>query len=230
MPLTLPRQHVAVNDESPLTQKFKGHGSGGFSVAVISVSVLWLFVLSSQLALKKFSRWAFGNFFNEPNRLGALVIGQSSAAKGADFLFSRFPAPFEYDERGDLFAVKLIRQADGCRSGDRRMLIQNFVDLARIDIFTAAYDHVAFAIDDVEEAVSVAIANVARVKPAVAKRGRGCFRIPVVAFENVFAAQDNFAEFSIGHFIVLVVEDFHLVSDRHAAGAGPPLLVGGIES
>src|SRR5438128_7380492 len=110
------------------------------------------------------------------------------------------------------------------------MLIKDFIDLARINIFAAANDHVSFAIDNVKEAVLIAIANIAGVKPAVAKSGRVRLAILEIAFEYVLAPQDDFAKLTIRNFIVLVVNNPHFISDWQAARAGATALVRGIES
>src|ERR1043166_2771183 len=110
------------------------------------------------------------------------------------------------------------------------MLIKNFVDFARVNVFAAANDHVALAIDNKEEAIFVAIANVAGMKPAIAKRDGSCFGIAVIAFQNVFTAQDDLAEFSSLHLVVVIVHYPHFVSNRFAAGAGPASFIRRIES
>jgi hypothetical protein len=61
-------------------------------------------------------------------------------------------------------------------------MIQDGLNLQRIDADAAAFDHVLFSADDIEVAVFVEISQVAGVKPSVAKRrvcGRGIFIIPL---------------------------------------------------
>src|SRR6185436_19942309 len=106
------------------------------------------------------------------------------------FLLSRLHSVFENNEGRHLFAVKLIGNTDGGSGGHRRVLIENFINFARIDVLASANDHVGLAIDDVKEALLVTIANVAGVKPATPKRTFGRFGIFEIAFENVFASQD----------------------------------------
>src|SRR5205814_4059809 len=116
------------------------------------------------------------------------------------------------------------------RGSHGRMLIEHFINLSRINVFTAADDHVALAIDDEEEAVFISIANVAGVKPTVAKRALSRFRILEIAFENVFAAQDDLTEFTIVNFVVIVIENSHLIPDWQAARSWPPTFIRRIES
>jgi hypothetical protein len=78
-------------------------------------------------------------------------------------------------------------------------------------------DHVGFAIGDVEESIGVSVADIARVKPSTAKRLVGRVRILEIAFENIRSAKDYLAQFAVGHFVIVVVDDLHLVPDRFAA-------------
>src|SRR5260370_1530643 len=97
------------------------------------------------------------------------------------------------------------------------MLIEYFVDLARIDVLAATNDHVALAIDDVEESILVAITDVAGVKPTIPECCLGRLRTLEVTFENVLATQNYFAQFAIGNIAVIVIHDFHLIPNRQAA-------------
>src|SRR5216684_1855397 len=67
----------------------------------------------------------------------------------------------------DLFAVTFVRHADDRRFGHRGMRIEDFFDLARVDVESAAQDHVLLAIDDEVITLVVARGDVARVKPSV---------------------------------------------------------------
>jgi hypothetical protein len=50
------------------------------------------------------------------------------------------------------------------------VLVEDLLDLARVDVVAAADDHVLLAVDDEEVAVLVDAGHVARVEPAVLDR------------------------------------------------------------
>src|SRR5437764_12222493 len=69
-----------------------------------------------------------------------------------------------------------------------RMLVEDLVNLARIDLESGDDDHLLFAVDDEEVAVSVHADDVAGVKPAIAEReGRLIGSLPVAVHENGYA-------------------------------------------
>src|SRR5258708_17557152 len=109
------------------------------------------------------------------------------------------------------------------------MLIENFVYLARINILTTTNDHVGFAIDDEEVTILVAIADVSRMKPTIAKGGCSSFWILVIALQNILAAQNDFTELAVSDFFVVVVKDFHFISDRQTTRTRASALVGRIK-
>src|ERR1051326_8965893 len=109
------------------------------------------------------------------------------------------------------------------------MLIKHLIDLARINVFATANDHVRLSIDNVKKSVRIAITNVAGVKPAVAKRGVVGSVVLVITFENVLAALNDLAELTLGHFAIFFVNDAHLVADRKSARTGTTSLIRRIE-
>src|SRR5258708_2428754 len=110
------------------------------------------------------------------------------------------------------------------------MLIEDFVDLARVDVFAAANDHVGFAIYDEEVTILVAIANVSGMKPTVAKSDRRSFWILVIAFQDILAAQNNLTQLAVRNLPVVIVKDSHFISDRQTARTGTSALIWRIES
>src|SRR5437588_795960 len=107
-----------------------------------------------------------------------------------------------------------MRNADRRGCGDRGMLIEHFVDFAWINILAAANNHVALAIDDEEESILVPITNIAGMKPAVAKGLLSSFGILEITFQNVVAAQNDFSKFPVRNVIIVVVNNFHFISNR----------------
>ena len=114
---------------------------------------------------------------------------------------------------------------------DGRMRHDDFFELARIDVVAAAKDHVFFAVDDREIAFVVHDADVAGVKPAVAKGFGGRLGAFVVALHHVCAANDDLAAFAARHLVVVVVKALDLdAEDRLADRSGFRRLFEMIES
>src|SRR4051812_41282080 len=91
-----------------------------------------------------------------------------------DDLVCELVAVTEYDDRGDGLAPLLVRRTDDAYLGDRRVLRDDVLDLAREHVEAAGDDHVLGAVDDVPEAVLVLTGDVTGVHPAVAEGlGRG---------------------------------------------------------
>src|SRR4029434_5846246 len=67
----------------------------------------------------------------------------------------------------DLLPVRRVGDGDHGRLGHRRVLVQHFLDLPRVDVVAAPDDQVLFAVDDVEVAVLVLAGQVAGPEPAV---------------------------------------------------------------
>src|SRR6266536_6108311 len=128
----------------------------------------------SQFAFQQFTGRTLWNVRDDMNRLGAFVICEIFPAMIDQILLGDLCSILQHDERGNFFPVERVGNADGCRRGDRRMLIEHFINLARINIFATANDHVGFAVHDVKESILVAIADIASMKPAVAERLFGC--------------------------------------------------------
>ena len=61
----------------------------------------------------------------------------------------------------DLFAVDLIRHADGCGIEDAGMLEQNLVDFLRRDVDAAADDHILGASGNADEAFGILDSQIA---------------------------------------------------------------------
>ena len=116
----------------------------------------------------------------------------------------------QHDDRLHLLAVRLVRHADDRDLGDGLVGHQHFFQLARVDIESAADDHVLQPVDDVEVALLVQAADVARVEPPVADRFSRRFGPLVVALHDVVAADDDLAALADGQAIVLLVDDAHL--------------------
>ena len=100
------------------------------------------------------------------------------------------------------------------------MLHQRVLHLDRRDVLAAADDDVLLAVAELDVAVGMHDAEVARVEPAARERLRGRLGIAEVALHHVVAAHHDLADRRAvgGHVAQLVVDDaqVHGVVERHA--------------
>src|ERR1700731_3107335 len=108
----------------------------------------------------------------------------------------------QYDTSHHEFTPLLIRYSEDRRFANRGMFVDDRFDLAGINIFATCDDHVFQAVEDVEIAVRILIADVSRAKHSVSKRESRVLRIVPVAPHNVGASCDQFP----------MLPDFHLPS------------------
>src|SRR3546814_6829856 len=71
------------------------------------------------------------------------------------------------DDRCRFLAQRAVRDTDDRAVGDRGMLVEDILDLRRIDILAAAQHHVLRAVNDEEETLRVDPREVAGADPAV---------------------------------------------------------------
>src|SRR3954465_8699851 len=106
------------------------------------------------------------------------------------------------------------------------MLVNNGFDLAAIDILSTRGDHAFRAVEDVEKAVRVAVANVAGSKHSVSKREAGLLRIVPVTAHNIRAARHELTAVSRSELPSGFVHDTHVnARARPATGREPVLRV-----
>ena len=98
---------------------------------------------------------------------GRLEGGEMLADESAQFPLARLHARLQSYDRRRLFAEYPVRQADDGGIHDRRMAVQNLLDLDAVDVLAAADQHVLLAIDDVEEALLVDLREIAGLEPVV---------------------------------------------------------------
>src|SRR5699024_8612992 len=94
-------------------------------------------------------------FADEFDVLRNLEMGNLVLAVGTQRALVDFLAGVQLHPGDDLFAVLFIRYANHLDIGHGRMGIQEFFDFARVDIFTAADDHVLAAADDLDVSLSI---------------------------------------------------------------------------
>src|ERR1700722_17828772 len=100
-----------------------------------------------------------------------------------------------------------VGYSEDCGFANRRMCVNDSFHLTGINIFATGDDHVFQAIEDVEIALPILIADVSRAKHSVSKCESGVFRIVPVAPHDVGAPGDQFAALPDFHFLSSLVLD-----------------------
>ena len=100
------------------------------------------------------------------------------------------------------------------------MAHDDLLDVARVDVDAAGDDHVLLPIHQVEKAILVEIAQVARVEPAVADGQCRQVGALVVARHEHGAAADDLAHLARRHVVAGLVDDAHLLEGRRHADRG----------
>src|SRR5436305_4828018 len=121
-------------------------------------------------------------------------------------------ALLQRDRGCHLLAVLVMGNAQHGGLANIWMLVEHFLDLARVDVVAASDDHLLLAIDDEEVTVFIDLRHIARVKPAVANRlGGGVVLVPV-ALHHVVPPDHDLADLARRHLVALIVDDSHLDS------------------
>src|ERR1700752_2470163 len=106
------------------------------------------------------------------------------------------------------------------------MLVNDGFDLAGIDVLSTRDDHVLQAVDDVEIAVGVAVADVARSKHSVSEREPGFLRTVPVTAHDIRPARHQLATVSRSELASGSVHDSQVdAGTRPATGREPVLRV-----
>src|SRR5579863_10290585 len=121
--------------------------------------------------------------------LGQIVRGQNDSG-------------LQHDTGRHEFTPPEVRDPENCYLANRRMLIDDRFDLAGINIFAACDDHVLHAVENVEIAVRILIADVSGAEHSVSKCESRVFRIVPVPPHDIGAPCDQFT----------VLRDFHFFS------------------
>ena len=96
---------------------------------------------------------------------------------------------------------------------------QRIFDFCRVYIFAARHDHVFDSVENIDIAVFVEVARVARLKPATFDDRLGSFfgHVPI-ALHNLTRANPNFTNFTIRHIFACVrVDDSQLNARKRFA-------------
>jgi hypothetical protein len=123
-----------------------------------------------------------------------------------------------------------VRDADHGGLGDRRVLVEDLLDLTRVDVVAAADDQVLLAVDDEEVAVGVLAGQVAGAEPPVGDRLPGRLLAGPVALHQTVAPDRDLADLA-GRDVAAVEPDQPQLDalDGGADRAGLAVAVGMVE-
>src|SRR5262249_7483168 len=162
------------------------------------------------LAAEDLAGGALGQLVDQPEVAGVLVRRDPVLHVRPQFLGRGRGAGLERDGRADLLAELVVGDPDHGRLGDRGMLVEDLLDLARVDVVAAADDHLLLAVHDEEVAVLVHPGQVTSPEPAVRDRlGRGLGLAPV-ALHHVVAADGDLADLADGERGAVGADHAHL--------------------
>src|SRR5580704_1040421 len=153
-----------------------------------------------------------------------LVIGERSTTMCDQFTLAQSLSRLSRDASGHEFAPLRIRYAKDRCFTDRRVLVDDGLDLARIDIFTAGNDHVLETIEDIKIPVCIPVAEVSRAKEAVSERLHGFSRIIPIAAHDVCASSHQFAMTPGFKFLSRLVHDPQVDSRARSPARHEPVL------
>src|SRR3954453_2968745 len=117
------------------------------------------------LALEDLPRRALRQLLEEPDDARVLVGGDPLLHVLAHLLRRELHAVVADDRSADLLAPLVMGDTEPRRFADLRVLVEDLLDLARVDVVAAADDQVLLAVDDEEAAVLVDPRHVAAVEP-----------------------------------------------------------------
>src|SRR4029078_1140648 len=118
---------------------------------------------------------ALRQLVNQPDLPRVLVGGDLVAGERAQFLRGRAGVRLQRHGRADFLAEVVVGYPDHGHLAHRRVLVQDFLDLAWVDVVAAPDDHVLLAVDNVEVAVLVDLGQVSAAAPDVGDRLGGGF-------------------------------------------------------
>src|SRR5215210_3819029 len=127
-------------------------------------------LLVSEHASQELADGTLGQLVAELDRFGGFIGGEALFAEGQYLVLCRLTLRLLDHERLDRLAAVLVRDTDGYRFGHPLVLVQNLLDLSRVDVVAARGDHILLAVHDTEVTVLVHTRHVASVEPAVPER------------------------------------------------------------
>src|ERR1039458_5938213 len=182
------------------------------------------------MGLENFSGDVAGEAGENNNLAWHLVIGQALAEELEHGGGVESDAVVGGNEGEGLFALARVGQADDGGFAHAGKLVEDFFDLAWINIGAVDEEHVFAAIGDEEVTVVVAVADVAGEEPAAAKSAGGFLGLVPITEHDVGAAHTDFAGLARAENVAGFVldGDFH-IGNGEADGTGFATAMNGID-
>ena len=154
------------------------------------------------------------------------VVGNLALAKGADVVLGHALAGLGDDPGAQLLAVAAVGHAHHLHVLHLGVAVEEFFDLARVEVLAAANHHVLDAPDDVHIALRVHHGQIAGVHKALVVDGfAGFFGIAPIAVHDGIALGTQLARLARCHDGPRFgVDDFHLQVRLHQADGGDALV------
>src|SRR5215472_15284528 len=160
----------------------------------------------AKLSLQDLAARIAGDRLDEVHRTRPLEAGKPFARPVDQVLIGQLGPGLADDDGFDRLTPAVVRHTDHGNVGHGRMVGKDALQLSRVDVLTPGDDHVLDPVADVEEAVSIHAAGVARVQPAPPDRTGGVFGAPPVALHDSNAAVDDLTDVAGRHLVVQRVD------------------------
>ena len=142
------------------------------------------------------------------------MLAELAGEKGLEFFQrERLGAGAQFDEGLRRLAAIVVGDADHDHFLHRRMGVDRLLDHLRIDVEAAGDDHVLLAVDQIEIAVLVHVADIAGQKAVADKGFRGFLGPAPISLGDVRTANADLADLAHRHHLLRVFQRRHIQFD-----------------
>src|SRR6266851_4935921 len=164
-------------------------------------------------------------FVDELDVARDLVVRDLAVTEVANLVGGQRLAGSRPDPCAELLAVTTVGDTEDLNIQDLRMTKQKFLDLARVEVLTAADHHVLDAADDVAITLGIDDRDIAGVHPAAGIEHAGrLFGFVPIAQHDAVATGAQFAPFAARHDASLEIDNLDLDMGMNAPDGGDPTL------
>src|SRR6266481_82696 len=164
-------------------------------------------------------------FVDELDVARDLVVRDLPVTEAANLVGRQRLAGSRPDPCAEFLAVTIVGDAEDLNIQDLWMTKEKFLDLARVEVLTAADHHVLDAADDVAVALRIDDGDIAGVHPATGiEHVGGLFGFVPIAQHDAVAAGAQFAPFAARHDASLEIDNLDLDMGMNAPDGGDPTL------
>ena len=147
-------------------------------------------------------------FIHDMELAGYLIEGQIVLQELLELADIDLCSLMDTVEAGTDLTAELILNANDSHLMNPGELVDKLLDLARIDIFAHADNHILDAVDNVDIAIFVGSGHIARMEPATAHDiMRHIGKIPIAKY-HIIAFDDKLAQLAARNLLSLVIDEF----------------------